>query len=107
MAKKTIVIGGFNKTQRENELEKTKAKYQKKGYKFLEYIDNGTLKSIAVFEVDNAILRKERSRQLIVIGVGFLIISAILFSKSTNIQEENSNNKVNEQTLDSQNISKK
>ncbi|MFA6740325.1 MAG: hypothetical protein WCR78_02435 [Arcobacteraceae bacterium] len=85
MAKKNIVVGGFSKEQREKELEKVKTKYEKKGYKFLQYLDNGTLKSIAVFEVSDAIIKKERSTQLIVVGVGFLIISAILYFKSMNI----------------------
>lgn len=78
MLKKNIVIGGFSKEQREKELEKRKIKLGKKGYKFLKYEENGAFKSIAVFEVDEAILRKEKSMQFIVIGVGFLIIAAIL-----------------------------
>ena len=78
MATKNIVIGGFSKEQREKELEKTKAKFEKKGYKFLKYEENGALKSVAVFEVNEAILRKEKSMQFIVMGVGFLIIAAIL-----------------------------
>lgn len=58
MAIKNIVIGGFSKEQREKELEKTKAKFEKKGYKFLKFEENGTLKSVAVFQVDEAILKK-------------------------------------------------
>ena len=85
MALKNIVVGGFSKEQREKELERVKTKYEKKGYKFLKYIDNGTLKSIAVFEVSATIIRKERSAQLLVLGAGFLIISAILYFKSMNI----------------------
>ncbi len=99
MAKKTIVIGGFNETQREKELEKTKVKYAKKGYKFLNYIDNGTLKSIAVFEVDSSIIRKERSRQLIVVGVGFLIISGILFSNASKGEESNPKQKITSENI--------
>jgi len=76
--KKNIVIGGFSKEQREKELEKRKIKLGKKGYKFLKYKENGASKSVAVFEVDEAILKKEKSMQLIVMGVGFLIIAAIL-----------------------------
>lgn len=83
MAQKSIVVGGFSKEQREKELEKVKTKYTKKGYKFLKYIDNGTLKSVAIFEVNEAILRKEKSAQLIVAGVGFMIIAAILYFKSS------------------------
>lgn len=79
MAIKNIVIGGFTKEQREKELEKTKAKLAKKGYKFLKFEENGALKSVASFEVDEAILKKEKSMQLIVVGVGFMIIAAILY----------------------------
>jgi len=79
VATKNIVVGGFTKEQREKELEKTKTKYGNKGYKFLKYEENGALKSVAVFEVDEAILRKEKSMQLIVIGVGFLVVAAILY----------------------------
>lgn len=78
MLKKNIVIGGFSKEQREKELEKRKIKLVKKGYKFLKYKENGALKSVAVFEVDETILRKEKSMQFIVMGVRFLIIAAIL-----------------------------
>ena len=59
MPRKNIVVGGFTKEQRDSQLEKIKIKYEKKGYKFLEYIDNGTLKSVAVFEVSDYILRQE------------------------------------------------
>uniref|UniRef100_UPI004047CCA3 hypothetical protein n=1 Tax=Aliarcobacter sp. TaxID=2321116 RepID=UPI004047CCA3 len=85
MAKKNIVVGGFTKEQRIAQLDKIKTKYEKKGYKFLQYLDNGTLKSVAVFEVSDVIIKKERSAQLIVVGVGFLVISAILYFKSMNI----------------------
>lgn len=85
MALKNIVVGGFTKEQREKELVRVKNKYEKKGYKFIKYLDNGTLKSIAVFEVSASIIRKERSAQLVVLGAGFLIISAILYFKSMNI----------------------
>ena len=79
MAIKNIVIGGFTKEQREKELEKTKTNYAKKGYKFLKFEEKGTLKSVAVFQVDEAILKKEKSMQLIVVGVGFLVVAAILY----------------------------
>ncbi|UTJ05723.1 hypothetical protein [Arcobacter roscoffensis] len=79
MAIKNIVIGGFTKEQREKELEKTKVKLSKKGYKFLKFEEKGALKSVAIFEVDEAILKKEKSMQLIVVGVGFMIIAAILY----------------------------
>lgn len=82
MAQKSIVVGGFSQEQRKTELEKVKAKYEKKGYKFLKFVDNGVLKSVAIFEVDEAILRKEKSAQLIVAGIGFMVIAAILYFKS-------------------------
>lgn len=78
MAIKNIVIGGFTKEQREKELEKTKTKLGKKGYKFLKFEEKGTLKSVAVFQVDETILKKEKSMQLIVVGIGFLVVAAIL-----------------------------
>ncbi|WP_321470742.1 hypothetical protein [Halarcobacter sp.] len=81
--KKTIVVGGFSKEQREKDLEKIKTKYEKKGYKFLEFIENGALKSVAVFEVEKAIVRKEQSKNLILLGVLFLGFAAILYIKAT------------------------
>ena len=81
--KKNIVVGGFTKEQREKELEKIKTKYSKKGYKFINYVDNGKLKSVAVFEVDENILRKEKSQKLMVIGGFFLLLSLILYIKAS------------------------
>lgn len=81
--KKSIVIGGFTKEQREKDLEKIKQKYSKRGYKFLNYMDNGALKSIAVFDVDESILRKEKSIKLISLGVFFLVLSAILYIRAS------------------------
>ena len=79
--KKNIVVGGFNKEQREKNLEKIKEKYSKKGYKFLEFIDNGTLKSLAIFEVDESILRKEKQRTLFIFAGFFMILSIYLFTQ--------------------------
>ena len=76
---KNIVVGGFTKEQREENLVKIKQKHSKKGYKFLEYIDNGTLKSVAVFEVDENILRKEKQKNLYIYSAFFLILSIYLF----------------------------
>lgn len=84
MAKKTIVVGGFTKAQREKELEKVKKKYQKKGYKYQEYIDNGALKSTAIFEVDDSILKKEKSKQFITFGVILLFVAFIIYPSSGN-----------------------
>jgi len=81
--KKTIVVGGYNEEQRKRNLEKIKTKYEKKGYKYLDYLDNGALKSVAVFEVDELILRKEKSKQLIFIGGCFLVLSLILYLKAS------------------------
>jgi hypothetical protein len=79
LVKKPIFVGGFSQEQREIELEKLKSKYEKKGYKFLEYKDNGTLKSMAIFQVDDSILKKEKSKQLIFLGFAFMILSVILY----------------------------
>ncbi len=79
---KEIVVGGFTKEQREQNLEKIKTKFTKRGYKFLKYIDNGTLKSVAVFEVDEKILRKEKSRSLYIMSAFFLLLSLYLFTQS-------------------------
>ena len=81
--KKNIVVGGYTKEQREKELEKIKNKYSNKGYKFINYIDNGKLKSVAVFEVDENILRKEKSQKLMLLGGFFLLISLILYMKAS------------------------
>ncbi len=81
--RKQIVVGGFTKEQREKELGKIKAKYSKKGYVFLDYIDNGSLKSVAVFEVDELLLRREKGRNLVLLGIFFLVISAILYIKAS------------------------
>lgn len=84
--KKTIVVGGFSKEQRLKDLEKIKTKYEKKGYKFQEFIENGALKSVAIFEVEKAIIRKEQSRNLILLGVVFLGFAAILYIKASMAQ---------------------
>ena len=80
--KKQIVVGGFTKEQREKELEKIKNKYSKKGYEFLNYIDNGALKSVAIFEVDENKIRKEKATNLILLGVFFMAVAAIMYYKS-------------------------
>ncbi len=79
--KKNIIVGGFSKEEREKELEKVKTKYSKKGYNFLEYIDNGTLKSVAIFDVDEVFLKKEKSKNLFILAGFFLLLSAYLFLK--------------------------
>lgn len=77
--KKNIVVGGFNKDQRKKNLENIKDKYSKKGYKFLEYIDNGRLKSIVVFDVDENIVRKEKQKTLYLFAGFFLLLSVYLY----------------------------
>ncbi|RXK07000.1 hypothetical protein [Halarcobacter bivalviorum] len=81
--KKQIVVGGFSKEQREKELEKIKKKYSKKGYKFLNYLENGALKSVAVFEVDEAIIKKEKATNLILLGIFFMAVAAIMYYKAS------------------------
>lgn len=80
---KQVVVGGFTPLQREKELEKIKKKYDKKGYRFLKYIDNGALKSVAIFEVDAAIIRKQKSQNLILLGIFFLAVAAIMYIKAS------------------------
>jgi len=81
--KKNIVVSGLTKAKREHELEKIKVKYAKKGYKFINYFEKGTLKSVAVFEVDENILRKEKSQILLIVGGFFLVIALILYIKAS------------------------
>jgi len=81
--KKNIVIGGLSKSQREKELGKIKTKYSKKGYKFINYVDNGTLKSVAVFDVDDNILRKEKSQKLLLASGFFMLIALILYMRAS------------------------
>lgn len=81
MAKKNISVAGFTKNQRTKELEKIKKKYSKKGYEFVEYIDDGVTKSIAIFEVDDSILKKEKSRKLITMGIIVMIFAFLIYPK--------------------------
>jgi len=80
---KNIAVGGFTKEQRENNLEKIKTKYAKKGYKFLSFKENGALKSIAVFEVDENILKKEKAKSLYIVAGIFILLSIYLFVKAS------------------------
>ena len=81
--RKNIVVAGFSKAQRDQELEKMKMKYDKKGYTYIDYVDNGTLKSVAVFEVDETILRKEKSQKLFIVSASFLVIALILYIRAS------------------------
>ena len=80
--RKDIVVGGFTKEQREENLEKIKLKHDKKGYKFIKYLDNGTLKSVAVFEVDEVSIKKEKAKNLYIYAGFFLLVSIYLFVKA-------------------------
>ena len=80
---KNIVVGGFNKEQRENNLEKLKKKYTKKGYKFLRFKENGALKSIAVFEVNENILKRDKAKSLYIVAGIFILLSVYLFVKAS------------------------
>lgn len=81
--KKNIVVGGFSKEQREKELEKIKEKFSKKGYEFVEYLDNGALKSVAVFEVDEQVVRKEKSKNLFILAGFFMLLSVFLYIRAS------------------------
>ncbi len=86
MAKKNISVAGFTKDQRAKELEKVKKKYSKKGYNFIEYIDDGVTKSIAIFEVDDSILKKEKSKNLITIGIIIMIFAFFIYPKDNSME---------------------
>ena len=88
--KKNIQVSGFTKAQRLKDLEKIKTKYLKKDYKFIEYIDDGITKSIAIFEVDEKIIKKEKNKKITIAVVSLLIIVFFIFSttKETNFLEK-------------------
>ena len=93
--KKNISVSGLTKNQRLKKLEKIKTKYQKKGYVFIEYIDNGITKSIAIFEISEENLKKNKSTLYKNISIFFVILIAISFfinsdnNDGTNMVEEN------------------
>jgi hypothetical protein len=79
--KKNISISGLTQIQREKELEKIKIKYEKKGYNFVEYRDNGMAKSIAIFDVDESILKKEKpSKILLFFILIFISLSLAIYA---------------------------
>ncbi len=80
MAKKTISVSGFTKDQRAKDLERIKKKYEKKGYVFIEYIDDGITKSTAIFEVDEAILKKDKLTKIILAAI---IVFGIIYLSVT------------------------
>lgn len=82
--KKNIQVSGFTKSQREKDLEKIKNKYEKKGYQFIEYIDDGALKSFALFEVDETIIKQEKKNRLIFWGIAIVVIIILIIPKEEN-----------------------
>ncbi len=80
MIKKTISVSGLTKKQREKDLIKVRAKYEKKGYVFFEYIEDGITKSTAIFNVDESILKKDKKNKIISAVAFIIIISLIIFS---------------------------
>lgn len=88
--KKNIPVAGITKNQRLKELEKIKKKYEKKGYSFIEYIDDGITKSIAIFEVSDVVAKKDKS-SLIKNSLIFLIliISILYFFTNSNDYDKN------------------
>ena len=80
--KRLIVVGGFTEEQRLKALEKLKTKLGKKGYQFVGYEEAGAMKSTAVFEVGDSVLRKEKAMKLVIVGVGFMVVALILFLKA-------------------------
>lgn len=91
MQKKTISVSGFTKDQRAKDLERIKKKYKKKGYVFIEYIDDGITKSTAIFEVDEAILKKDKLTKIVaavIIVVGLIYLSVSSSNSSSNIKAD-------------------
>jgi hypothetical protein len=93
--KKNISVSGLTKNQRLKELEKIKTKYQKKGYIFIEYIDNGMTKSIAIFEISEENLKKNKSTLLKKSVIFFMVLAAIIYF-SINSNDYNNNTTLNE-----------
>ncbi|WP_419768548.1 hypothetical protein [Arcobacter sp.] len=80
--KKTVSITGLTKAQREEDLERIKKKLEKKGYVFIEYIDDGITKSNAIFEVDEIIVKKEFVKKAKIWGIVIIVIAIIVFFSS-------------------------
>ena len=75
--KKNIDIAGFTQKQRLDELERIKTKYEKKGYKYIDYTDNGMTKSFATFEIDEANI-KQGSGIFKKIFLGIIVVIIVL-----------------------------
>ncbi len=97
--KKNIQVSGFTKVQRLKSLEKIKSKYLKKDYKFIEYIDDGITKSMAIFEVDEKIIKKEKKRKtIIVIGSLFIIVFLIFTNNLEKTNKDTQSHNISKQT---------
>lgn len=76
--KKNIDIVGFTEKQRLDELERVKAKYEKKGYTYIDYTDNGMTKSFATFEIDEANIKKGNGLFTKIFIIFFVVIVGLL-----------------------------
>ncbi|RXI27680.1 hypothetical protein [Aliarcobacter trophiarum] len=87
--KKNIDITGFTQKQRLDELEKIKTKYEKKGYTYIDYTDNGMTKSFATFEIDEANIKQGSGIfTKIFLGIIIVIIVLIIMTPSDNKEKE-------------------
>ena len=87
--KKNIDIAGFTQKQRLDELERIKTKYEKKGYKYIDYTDNGMTKSFATFEIDEANIKQGSGIfKKIFLGIIVVIIVLIIIAPSDNEEKE-------------------
>lgn len=86
--KKNIDIVGFTEKQRLDELERVKAKYEKKGYTYIDYTDNGMTKSFATFEIDEANIKQGSGIfKKIFLGIMVVIIVLIIIAPSDNKEQ--------------------
>ena len=87
--KKNIDIAGFTQKQRLDELERIKTKYEKKGYKYIDYTDNGMTKSFATFEIDEANIKQGSGIfKKIFLSIIVVIIVLIIIAPSDNEEKE-------------------
>ena len=87
--RKNINIAGFTQKQRLDELERIKTKYEKKGYKYIDYTDNGMTKSFATFEIDEANIKQGSGIfKKIFLGIIVVIIVLIIIAPSDNEEKE-------------------
>lgn len=86
--RKEIPVIEFSEEKRLQELEKVKAKYEKRGYVFVEYIEKGKANSVAVFEVDEAILKKESKKRNIILGIITIAVLWFIFAPEQSPEEQ-------------------